>query len=810
MGDAHTATLRSLAAWVLLAAAFVGLTPARAAAAGPYAAVTWGSNTYGQLGDGTDGTKGGQRERAAPVFVRELGEVKAVAAGDEHSLALLANGTVAAWGNNSQGQLGNGKFGEYDVDLPVAVSGLSKVTQIAAGGETSMALLSNGAVEAWGQNYCGQLGDAGKASSNVPVTVSGLTGVVAIAFDMALRNDGTVWTWGCNREGQLGNGTTTESDVPVRVSGLTGVSAIATGGIHDLAVLGGGTVSAWGGGTHGELGNGAATSSDVPVAVTGLTGVSAIGAGEGTSYAVMGDGTVRAWGDNYYGQLANGTTTGPEKCGFDACSTTPLAIESLSGVTGVTGGGGFAFARLAGGALEAWGRNTSGELGDNTNVASDVPTAVASCGLSEVVGVAAGFDHSVAFGVAGARCPQLPVVRAVKPESGPEGGGTPVTIEGEELTDATSVTFGANAASSIKVNSPTSMTAVAPAGSGTVDVTVTTPEGTSVATSSDRFTYAATPDVTRLEPAQGPRAGGTSVAITGTDLSGATQVTFGTTPAQSFTVNSATSITAFSPPGSGTVDVVVTTPAETSPAYAGDRFTYESGGTPEGKPPEFGQCVAVGSGAGAYANATCTKAGGTKGYEWLTPGPKRHFTTQVKRLTSVKVERVDGLEMHCTGETGTGEITGPKTVGSVFITLTGCELGGAGCNSEGARAGEVVSSSLTGELGVIKKSGEGPLKNLVGLDLKAQEPGPVLACDWGPGTAAVAGSMIVPLKGDAMVLKQTLTYAQSKGLQQPSSFEGMPQDVLEFSLNGDAYKQAALALTTVATFEEKLEVNQVV
>ncbi|WP_205746406.1 IPT/TIG domain-containing protein [Dyella amyloliquefaciens] len=168
-----------------------------------------------------------------------------------------------------------------------------------------------------------------------------------------------------------------------------------------------------------------------------------------------------------------------------------------------------------------------------------------------------------------------PTVTSLSPTRGPAAGGSSVTITGANFSAVTAVTFGATAAASFTVNSATSITAVAPAGTGTVDVRVTTFGGTSATGPEDQFTYALPPTVTSISPNAGTSAGSTTVTITGTNLSAATAVKFGGTPATGFTVNSATSITATSPAGSaGTVDVTVTTAGGTSAISASDRFTY--------------------------------------------------------------------------------------------------------------------------------------------------------------------------------------------------------------------------------------------
>jgi hypothetical protein len=162
----------------------------------------------------------------------------------------------------------------------------------------------------------------------------------------------------------------------------------------------------------------------------------------------------------------------------------------------------------------------------------------------------------------------------VNPSHGPPAGGTAVTITGTDFTGASAVKFGSTNAASFTVNSATSITAVSPSGTGVVDVTVTNTWGTSATGSADQFSYEPPPTVTGVEPNHGPAAGGTSVTITGANLTGASAVRFGSTSATSFKVNSDTSITAVSPAGTGTVDVTVTTPSGTSATSAADRFSY--------------------------------------------------------------------------------------------------------------------------------------------------------------------------------------------------------------------------------------------
>ena len=239
-----------------------------------------------------------------------------------HTIYVKDDGTVWAWGNNNNGQLGDGSA--TSKNTPVQVSGLYSMTAVAAGSGHTVALKNDGTVWAWGNNSTGQLGNGNFTPSNpTPAQVSGLSGMssgvviaVAAGYDhtVALKNDGTVWAWGNNATGQLGNGNITPSNTPVQVSGLSGVTAVAAGFGHTVALKSDGTVRTWGNNTKGQLGNGLTNGttidSAIPVVVSGMVGVTDIAAGyEGSVVlkgAFKGDGTVWAWGSNSNGQLGNG------------------------------------------------------------------------------------------------------------------------------------------------------------------------------------------------------------------------------------------------------------------------------------------------------------------------------------------------------------------------------------------------------------------------------------------------------------------------------------------------------------------------
>jgi alpha-tubulin suppressor-like RCC1 family protein len=637
---------RRCRAWPLLTAlaAVLAVVPAASATASSYGVAAWGYNSSSQLGNGTTTIS------RVPGAIAGLSEVTAIAAGGEHSLALLANGTVKAWGANREGQLGNGTTTSSKV--PVAVTGLSGVVAIAAGREHSVALLANGTVMAWGCNEEGELGGGTKAlKSTIPVAVKGLSGVSAIAsggdFSLARLSNGTVMAWGAGDEGQLGNGKRNKSITPVVAKGVSGAIAVAAGREHALALLSNGTVMSWGSNLARQLGMPSKfkvvkeeeetfleeeeqpENNPVPEPVAALSGVTAVTAGTQHSLALLGDGEVMAWGANSNGQLGNGTQGG--------MSNVPTAVGGLSGVTAISAGAQHTLALLSGGSVVTWGYNPDGQLGNGSNLNSPVPIAIS--GLGGVVAIAGGGSHSLSMGAPAA------TVTGVSPGSGPQQGGASVSIAGLNLSEATSVHFGSSAASAFTVNSATSITATAPAGTGTVDITVTTSSGTSAASAADRFTYIPPPIVTKVKPNKGPAAGGTSSAITGSGFTGATAVSFGALPASSFTVNSPTSITAIAPAGTaGATDITVTTASGTSAVAVHDVFKYEA--------PTI---ASIGPGTGPVAGGTSVTVSGSG----FAPGAG---------ATSFLFGKASGASVQCSSSTSCTFVTPPgKKAGVVEV-----------------------------------------------------------------------------------------------------------------------------------------------
>jgi alpha-tubulin suppressor-like RCC1 family protein len=414
----------------------------------------WGSNGYGQVGDGTSGSGA---SRLTPVKV--LGEggagylsnVKAIAAGTYHSLALDYDGTVWIWGGNSEGQLGIGTNDYFAHPVPVRVKvkdydgtsvPLSGVKAIAAGTYHSLALDYDGTVWAWGYNKFGQLGDGTSVNKNTVVQAKNLFGITVIVsggtHSLGFTDDGTVWAWGGNGSGQLGDGTTADHPAPVMVKvkdhngtsvPLAGVAALAGGASHSLALDHDGTILTWGSNSNGQLGNGARNVNKyTPVYVVDsagqyFTGVTALAKGHNHSLAIRNYCEVWTWGSNDYGQVGDDTSgsgvsrltpiqvsggeTGDEYLSLctppdPATPTDPITdpmTDTAGTITGLAAGG-FHSLALKEGKVLSWGKNNFGQLGDGTIKSNHTPSQVKGedgMDLTDVTAVAAGTYHSLAL-----------------------------------------------------------------------------------------------------------------------------------------------------------------------------------------------------------------------------------------------------------------------------------------------------------------------------------------------------------------------------------------------------------------------------
>lgn len=369
------------------------------------AVLGWGANNFGQAGNGRTGF-----EAIDPQTSKvDLPEIRQLALGLNHSLALTADGKVYAWGANQYGQIGQSTT-LAQRPVPDVVKGLPETRQVAANQDHSLALAKDGSVWSWGLNMSGQLGDGSGADRAVPKPVEGLSDVRQVAagyrMSLALREDGGVWAWGADcqaaarGEGFLGTvelmaaggayaelgtaGTTKgtytsispeedcineevvniKSRRPKPIGGLPKVESISAGFGHMMAVDRTGQLWTWGCNTYGQVGNGVVGRGDGsnlrPAKVAGMTDVAAVSAGYRHSLVLKRDGTVWAWGHNYMGELGNGREE----------DENPVAakVAGLPRIASISAGHDFSVAVTPDGALWGWGNGEVWQFGKDKQV----------------------------------------------------------------------------------------------------------------------------------------------------------------------------------------------------------------------------------------------------------------------------------------------------------------------------------------------------------------------------------------------------------------------------------------------------------
>ncbi|MEJ2599125.1 MAG: hypothetical protein P8Z00_12375 [Anaerolineales bacterium] len=355
-------------------------------------AICWGSNLYGQLGDDTT------EDRSTPVEVVGLSSgVEALAAGGYHTCALTTSGKAECWGWNVSGQLGDGTLTEHNT--PVDVVKLSNnVTALAAGDDHTCALITSGGAVCWGSNNSGQLGDAGYSDHNTPVDVFGLSsGIVALAAggsnSCALTTTGKAICWGYNRDGQLGDRNIIDSNMPSVVAGFSnGVAALSVGGDHTCALTIAGGIKCWGANTIGQIGDGSTINSNLPVDVAGLfSGVVTLAAGDDHTCALTISRGVECWGSDEYRQLGDDDTLD---------RSTPIEVKGLpNDVVALTAGYNHNCVLTSAGGVKCWGWDDYGQLGDGKWATGPIVDVV---GLSSgVKALAAGYRHTCALTTSG-------------------------------------------------------------------------------------------------------------------------------------------------------------------------------------------------------------------------------------------------------------------------------------------------------------------------------------------------------------------------------------------------------------------------
>jgi len=311
----------------------------------------WGYNSDGELGDGTI------IDKYTPVKVME--NAQSVSGGDNHTLAIKNDGSLWAWGYNGLGQLGDGTT----IDKLAPIKVMDNVKSVSAGAIHTVAIKNDGSLWAWGDNGYGQLGDGTRLENSTPIKV--MNNVVSVSagysHTLAIKTDGSLWAWGYNYFGQLGDGTRLDKLTPVKV--MENVVSVSAGNDYTLAIKTDGSLWVWGYNHGGQLGDGTTINKYTSVKV--MENVASVSASTSHTLAIKNDGSLWAWGGNWDGQLGDGTTI---------TKLTPVKV--MDNVVSVSAGGYHTLAIKNDGSLWAWGNNDFGQLGDGTTIEKSTPIKV--------------------------------------------------------------------------------------------------------------------------------------------------------------------------------------------------------------------------------------------------------------------------------------------------------------------------------------------------------------------------------------------------------------------------------------------------
>jgi len=347
----------------------------------------WGDNSWGKLGDGT------LSNRHSPVEIGNMNMAKdwiRLAGGGGHTVGLMADGTIWTWGSNNYGEVGDGTT--IDRHFPMQIGVDQEWVRVTGGKEHTAGLMADGSLWAWGWNTHGQLGDSTTIDRSSPVQIGTDQDWTQVSggawYTVALKNDGTVWTWGWNRYGQLGDGTMTDRPSPVQIGSDQDWVQVAAGNDHTLGLKTNGTLWAWGWNRYGQLGD-SHGDRNYPV-IVGTLGTEQqwiqAAAGNNHTIALKADGTLWAWGWNLKGQVGNGKT--------NFAQHRPELIGTGRDWTQVAAGNEHSLALKANGSLWAWGSNEFGQLGDGTTIDRHSPAMVGTD--QDWIHVVAGNEHSIA------------------------------------------------------------------------------------------------------------------------------------------------------------------------------------------------------------------------------------------------------------------------------------------------------------------------------------------------------------------------------------------------------------------------------
>jgi len=332
----------------------------------------WGLNSGGTLGNGSSE----DASVLVPMQSSTATDWKEISAGQGHTVALKNNGTLWAWGNNTNGELGDGTTTQKTVPTQI---GIAIWKMVVAGRTHNLGIKTDGTLWAWGDNQLATIGDGTVEDKLVPTLISSATDWKMVSGNngrsFALKNNGTLWAWGFNST-SLGIGFdyagVTYVTSPVQVGTDTDWKMMAVGSGYTLALKTNNALWAWGGGDFGNLGNGTTASEFFPVQIGTATDWETVAADSVTSFGIKTDGTLWGWGQNTFGQLGNNNTVN---------LLSPTSITTDTNWKMVSNSYSSTTALKTDDSLLTWGYNFYGQLGNGTTTDQIVPQIINTCSL---------------------------------------------------------------------------------------------------------------------------------------------------------------------------------------------------------------------------------------------------------------------------------------------------------------------------------------------------------------------------------------------------------------------------------------------
>jgi alpha-tubulin suppressor-like RCC1 family protein len=360
---------------------------------------TWGRNQYGQLGDAS------YTFRYSPVQIGAANNWQTISANLAYTAAIKIDGTLWAWGTGTFGQYGDNTT--IILNSPTQIGTATNWHFVSAGTNHSVAIKTNGTLWAWGRNAFGQIGDGTVVNKNFPVQVGGDIDWQTVSgggsHSVGVKTNGTLWAWGYNNFGQLGDGTVASKNTPIQIGTNNNWKDVSAGNSHTIAVKTDGTLWAWGDNAYGQLGDGTSAVKNSPVQIGTAADWRSVSAGYNYSFAIKEDGTIWSWGANNFSQLGDGTITN---------KNSPAQIGADKNWQKISANYDHSMAVKTDGTIWVWGANNYGQLGDGTTTSRKIPSQISSFASSVTPAV------SIVSSATGEVCPGTNIVFSALPTNG--------------------------------------------------------------------------------------------------------------------------------------------------------------------------------------------------------------------------------------------------------------------------------------------------------------------------------------------------------------------------------------------------------